>query len=146
MPGLHQSAVKVCKVCGVEKHVAAFGRKGVGSARAAKCRDCLNARNREIWAGASEAKLRRKAKGYEYHLKSRYGLTLAAYDELLAKQHGACAICGRAASDGGRKLAVDHDHATDEVRGLLCRRCNRSMGGFDDSPTLLLEAAKYLSK
>jgi hypothetical protein len=39
-----------------------------------------------------------------------------------------CAICGRCPSLG---LVVDHDHATDELRGWLCRGCNCALGHYE---------------
>lgn len=53
------------------------------------------------------------------------------YDEMLAKQNGTCALC--TATSSGRKtdngwLLIDHDHATGEVRGLLCHPCNQMLG------------------
>jgi hypothetical protein len=41
-------------------------------------------------------------------------------------------------------LAVDHDHKTGKVRGLLCHKCNKSIGGLQDSVVLLRKAADYL--
>lgn len=56
-----------------------------------------------------------------------YGLTPEQYDELLRRQGGRCAICrGRPKS---KRLAVDHDHKTGAVRGLLCSRCNHDLLG-----------------
>ena len=55
-----------------------------------------------------------------------------------------CAICGNVRSSDGRALAVDHDHVTGEVRGLLCNFCNRGIGMFRDNPRLLGRAALYL--
>lgn len=63
---------------------------------------------------------------YEKHLKVHYGLDREAYQALLAKQGGACAICHT--PPNGRVLDVDHDHITNIVRGLLCRRCNLAVG------------------
>jgi hypothetical protein len=60
---------------------------------------------------------------------------------MLARQHGACAICKRISS---KRLCVDHCHATDKVRGLLCWGCNIGLGNFADDPSRLREAAAYL--
>ena len=57
--------------------------------------------------------------------KSRTGLPLAEYDALLVAQGGGCAICGNAPKT--RRLHVDHDHKTGEVRGLLCHVHNRRL-------------------
>lgn len=80
-------------------------------------------------------------------LKDKYGLTVERYDQLMAEQDGACAICGVAGPEAARwgKLVVDHDHETGEVRGLLCSNCNCAIGLLGDSPELLTKAAGYLS-
>ena len=68
------------------------------------------------------------------------------YDEYLdmqATQEHECAICNDACSTG-KDLAVDHDHATGLVRGLLCARCNRALGGFRDNLWLISRALEYL--
>ena len=55
-------------------------------------------------------------------------LTIERYDELLLKQGNRCAICGTHQSELKIALAVDHDHETGEIRGLLCSRCNINLG------------------
>lgn len=81
------------------------------------------------------------------YLLKRYGITEDQYNELLRKQEGRCAVCGR---DGGKfktKLAVDHDHKTGHVRGLLCKYCNRYIVGRhrkDVGASLLQSAYEYL--
>ena len=86
---------------------------------------------------------------YEYvrnrQLKRRYKITLEQYNKLAASQNNRCAICNIHASDCYEPLNVDHDHATSKVRGLLCHKCNRGLGHFDDSPDLLLKAKEYVS-
>jgi hypothetical protein len=73
-----------------------------------------------------------------------YGLTMDEYRSMLAAQGGACLICGRVPKPIGKSLAVDHDHDTGEVRGLICVICNRAIGQLGDCPTMLRRAADYL--
>ncbi len=116
---------KKCKAC----H-AAYERK-----RRSKNRAQINARQREIWAANP---LRWK----HYRLRGKYGITLEQYDALLAAQSGRCAICMVPFSD--TQPYVDHDHATGEIRGLLCNSCNNGLGRFKDDPSRLRNAAAYL--
>lgn len=62
---------------------------------------------------------------------ARFGLTVEDYDRLLDEQDGRCAVCF-APPKPNRALAVDHDHQTQQVRGLLCTRCNVALGLLDD--------------
>lgn len=75
---------------------------------------------------------------------ARYGLTEVAYQSLVQKQNGLCAICFECPS--GKGFHVDHDHATNKVRGLLCNTCNRGLGWFKDNTMRLLNAVAYLEK
>lgn len=77
-------------------------------------------------------------------LKASYGISEAEYDELFERQDGRCAICK--CHQRYQRLAVDHDHKTHKVRGLLCMQCNRGLGRFFDSPVRLRAAAAYLEK
>lgn len=73
----------------------------------------------------------------------KYGITPADYEALLEKQGGVCAICkGPPIYD--TVFCVDHDHATDEVRGLLCRKCNAGIGQLRDDPVIVKAALEYL--
>ena len=76
-------------------------------------------------------------------LKTRYGMTIQEYEKKLVEQRGVCAICKRLCNSG-RRLAVDHEHATKKNRGLLCAKCNLMLGGSDESATTLLLAVQYL--
>ena len=77
-------------------------------------------------------------------LKSKYGLTLEAYDAMLEIQEGCCAICFKSEEDFSQKLSVDHCHKTGNVRGLLCKQCNLGIGNLKDSLLLLRNATEYL--
>jgi len=70
----------------------------------------------------------------------RYGLSDDAYNAILARQHGACGVCKRT----GLELCVDHDHATNKVRGLLCQNCNKALGLFQDDPDVTDAGTVYL--
>lgn len=91
-----------------------------------------------------------RARMHEYQIKKR-GCTLEKYKELLDRQNGCCAVCnkpfGHTSCKGVRaRLAVDHDHKTGRIRGLLCGKCNRAIGWFGDSVELLQAAIRYLNE
>ena len=84
-------------------------------------------------------------------LKNLYGITVDNYYQMLENQNGGCGICGtKVPSFRKRKYVtqemffVDHCHSTGKVRGLLCGKCNRGLGYFEDEPERLEEAVKYL--
>lgn len=77
-------------------------------------------------------------------LELMYGLKPGQYETLLAAQGGGCAICGRTDPGGRGLFHVDHDHANNCVRGLLCQRCNMGLGLFNDNSTVLANAIRYL--
>lgn len=78
-------------------------------------------------------------------LKTRYGITLDYFNFLLEGQKNVCAIC-KETCRRKKRLSVDHNHTTKEVRGLLCDDCNNGIGRFKDSVFLLKRAIKYLNK
>lgn len=65
---------------------------------------------------------------------------LETYQELLDEQQGRCGICGN--PKGETRLHMDHDHGTNEIRGLLCFSCNSKLGFYEKYKT---EIARYLS-
>lgn len=77
--------------------------------------------------------------------KKNYGITLEDYYTMLENQGNACGIC-KVQTPGNRTkfFAVDHCHTTGKVRGLLCTKCNRGLGLFNDSTDKLLNALNYL--
>ena len=82
--------------------------------------------------------------------RTKYGITLEAAHQLLEAQGGVCAICAAPLLLGvpqtltGNEAAIDHDHTTGKVRGVLCGRCNKGLGLFLDNPVSLRAAADYL--
>jgi len=80
-------------------------------------------------------------------LRRLYGITLADYESMRDAQKGQCALCGSTPPSGGKGLAVDHDHATGVVRGLLCMVCNRFIvGAIERVPGILAQLPDYLRR
>lgn len=79
-----------------------------------------------------------------YMLKYTFGISAEEYEELLEKQNYSCYICERPETVFAKKLAVDHDHITGEIRGLLCHSCNKLVIGKQRDPNIFLKAAEYL--
>jgi hypothetical protein len=72
----------------------------------------------------------------------KYGITPEDWDYLWELQDGQCATCRIDLTVV--KVCVDHDHKTNEVRGLLCNECNHGLGKFKDDAETLMRAAKYV--
>lgn len=74
----------------------------------------------------------------------KYGMSQIDFDRLLEEQGGVCAVCSGKPSR--RNFCVDHDHASGDVRGILCGECNIGLGKFKDSVDSLEAAIEYLKK
>jgi hypothetical protein len=159
--------MKRCKKCGESKPLNEFYKAvGMADGYRSECKACHRAAHRRWYAANREkaiARVKRWQQAYrveynakqrayrstrrdierEGHLRRTFGITQAEYDELLARQGGGCAICGR--KPGKISLHIDHDHETGEIRGLLCVGCNNALGQFDDDFDLLTRAADYVS-
>ena len=84
-----------------------------------------------------------REKGQTY---KKFGISVADYDALMAKQSQKCAICGRDQSEFSKRFAVDHDHTSGKVRGLLCANCNTAIGHLEDNVDWMRRAIDYLTK
>ena len=86
----------------------------------------------------------RSAKSHAASIKRTFGMEGEQYDALLQMQGGGCAVCG--ARPKSKRLAVDHDHATGAVRGLLCSRHNHdALGALCDSLAMVTALWHYLN-
>lgn len=75
---------------------------------------------------------------------AKYGMTPAAWDGMFLAQAGGCAACGQAF--GWRTPNVDHDHATGQIRGLVCSPCNQSLGLLQEDETRIEALLAYLQR
>ncbi len=80
-------------------------------------------------------------------LRNNYNMTPADFNLMWAEQGGICEICKTPMAPRGKaknSVCVDHNHATGEIRGLLCRECNQGLGHMKDDPKVLESALRYL--
>lgn len=136
--------LKTCIECGLELPANSkfFTRKELSpDGLEYRCREC----NRKIH---NKYYLENSAKILSKKREKTYGLSHDEYKRLLRKQEEVCAICGKPETlkikGKVATLSVDHNHNTGEIRGLLCSRCNRGLGVFNDDIGLLKKAVAYL--
>lgn len=148
---------KPCTLCGIEYPLKDFGhgKPGRNSERCTNCRQPGGRlREHQLEIGRSTSR--------ERNLRRLYAISVEEYDRLRSGQEYRCAICrrhedelitknvGRPRKDGqpsaeAMKLHVDHDHKTNEIRGLLCGPCNSGIASFQDRADWLSNAIEYLS-
>ena len=115
-----------------------------------RCRTCCRASMLKFRTANPEANRdwrNTNDNGRNSDYKSNYGITLDDYNKMLLSQHGVCAISGQSPSQEGynrRRLAVDHNHVTGDVRQLLHIDINTALGLFQDNPEWLRRAADYV--
>lgn len=99
------------------------------------CGNILTGRQKKYCSGECS-----KLEGRRAHIWKCFRLTLEEYDAILAEQGFGCGICGRAPKNG-KSLAVDHDHGSGFVRGLLCFFCNKRVLGSRNAEIFIKTAA-----
>lgn len=86
------------------------------------------------------------------NIKSKYKLSLEDLNNILEKQDHKCAICKipvfrvDSPKHTNNTMVIDHCHTTNIVRGVLCSKCNRGLGHFNDDFKLITQAIKYLRR
>lgn len=149
---------KICTKCKIEKLISAFHKDSHKSdGLCCSCKGCQY-RTVLAYRNTERGKQRHKKSNIKYaqtehgkrvlknyrltpagrlgtqnsRYKRKYGITIDQYNEMLTKQNGVCAICGnpesRLMAGTAYLLAIDHNHVTGKVRGLLCNSCNRALG------------------
>jgi hypothetical protein len=114
---------QVCRKCGIEKELTEYHRDNRTSNRKRTiCRECRNVHRRIVRISKDNRA------------------------SLLEEQNYSCAICGSLANENKKRLSVDHNHETNQIRGLLCTYCNVGLGYFKDDTQLMARAIEYLDK
>ena len=134
---------KVCTRCRAEKPLSEFSRrKNSEPLLKSACKNCQRERARFYW----KRKPLPKGVQRERNLRKSFGIGVEDYNKLLEAQDGCCAICNTKMCASGRNFAVDHDHKTGKIRGLLCKFCNTALGQLQDNKEYLINAIKYLER
>lgn len=137
---------KACATCGSASRALHCStgwdawRKGKADPHAAGCA-CRVFRCATDWRATRRSQ---KAATAEKRVQKVYGLAPGEYARLYAIQGGRCAVYGCRATGKTKKLAVDHDHKTGAVRGLLCGPHNQLLGYAGDDPIVFRSLAEYL--
>ena len=151
MSKIFKEPVRICTTCKITKDICEFTRRRIskGGINLYKsiCREC-NRINNQIKRNTPEGKIKiRKIK-----LKRDYGITLEQFNQMLIYQDYKCAICGNPEitihnnSKKIQNLAVDHNHITNKIRGLLCKKCNLLIANADENIFILQNAINYINK
>lgn len=131
---LLELSMKRCTRCRTIKPLDAYSPRNANRGDLnprSRCKDCCVT---ETIDRRGDYNVRRKLQ--------RYGLTQNAFDLMVEKQLGKCAICGRSPE----VFRIDHCHVTGKLRELLCFGCNVSLGHFQDNIETLKSAINYLRK
>ena len=141
---------KKCTSCLEEKFLSEFYTRKDRNSYVAACKPCTVKNNYRY-----RDKENQKVYKADYHKKNlprklrndlkKYGLTLDKYNQMLEKQNKCCAMC-KISPSTNKRLSVDHNHTTGDVRGLLCSNCNFILGLAKDSISVLRSAVYYLEQ
>lgn len=138
-PGCRDGYRPECKVCNLARRKAKYREDP--EKEIARVREWRKKHREEFNEYQRAYRAKKTSEIREGHLRRKYGITLAEYDEILAAQGGGCAICGEV-PDEGKSFHVDHLGET--VRGILCMRCNNALGQLKEDVELAERSADYL--
>lgn len=139
---------KICTKCKVEKPLDCFRNRGGNLKHLLKswCKECHYKSHKE-WVDNNKETVR------EYRAKDpwtltkrcrRHNISVEEFWSLYENQDGTCPVCDTAIK--AEDSAIDHNHKTGKVRGILCKTCNRALGLLKDSPNNLKRGAEYLKE
>lgn len=140
---------KRCATCHEIKSRDDFHSRKNKDGRESRCKDCSSAASK-AYNSQPEVKERTRNR----HYLTRFNITAAQYDAMVAERNGLCDICCQSPSGRRPVLAVDHDHQCCPgdltcgscIRGLLCYSCNTALGAIRDNPKLALGLVDYLRR
>lgn len=148
------STVKTCEIHGNLTKQQTYNYS-VNKKTYLKCSKCQNKWSKKHYSKNknkynTRCSVKKKILTLKSNLKKRNNISIDEYNLMVEKQCNLCAICKKPESRKDYRnnitirLSVDHCHKSQKIRGLLCDKCNRGIGHFDDSPEILKSAIDYL--
>lgn len=132
--------MKICTKCKLEQPLENFKKeKSNKNKHRTICKNCDVLRTK-YWRRNHKENVRR------HNLKQDFNLTEKEYNQMLKNQNSCCAICKTNQSLLKRHLAVDHNHKTGKIRGLLCGNCNTALGLLKEDMDNITSLIDYLIK
>lgn len=142
----HTDPLRKCNSCGLEAHteedLELFEKETRGKhGRRNKCKSCRRERD-TYWRSKNKDKVIYKTK--KYHAQNTYGISLDEYLKRMSTSD-CCEVCG-----SKDNLSYDHDHNNPDpntnFRGVLCNKCNRSIGQLGDTLEAVEKVISYLRR
>lgn len=147
---LFSKGLRYCPTCKRVLPLNDFSTRRAGTKIAPHCKECTRewslSHQDTLGIKKKEKYKKEREKRRDSILRTRFGINLMEYNALLDKQHHQCIICGLTDATNGKALAVDHNHKTGTIRGLLCNNCNVCVGFLKDKPEIAVSIAKYLTE
>jgi len=121
---LANTSERICTKCEILKPLSEYSYRTNKTTRFSHCKSCVRINQ----------------------ITKKMGISPEFYLQMVKDHGGKCSICNVYESTLAKGLAVDHDHETGKIRGLLCSQCNTGLGMFKDSLTFLTNAIDYLKR
>lgn len=140
---------KTCTKCLKTQPLSNFSKRSGGKTKQlykSHCKSCYYKQHKE-WTQKNPETVRNYRAKDKWTLQkrcNRHNISVEEFWAIYENQDGSCPICDKAIQP--EDSAIDHNHKTGEVRGLLHKSCNRALGMLGDNPENLIRAASYLKK
>lgn len=118
---------KTCNICGAQRSTKYFPTEG----HIDTCKRCRK-KSSIAHIRAEKKKLQKSTIRREH------------YNRKFVEQNGSCYICGRHQDEFDKRLSLDHNHSTGELRGLLCQACNVALGYTEENISRLTKMIEYI--
>ena len=143
-----KKGIKRCPRCKTKKPFKEFYKTKHNKGKSTHCIKCMLIVNKKYNTKeyCHNRYLKTKDRLWKNKLQRDFGITSDEYSKKLKKQRGKCAICDTSIKQNGKNLAVDHNHKTKKIRGLLCNNCNVAIGFLKEDIQKAKNLIKYLKK